>query len=94
MLGEYLADKEYDNLGVYLIWSSGEYPIWKLVDENVRIEAVNVQNETAIHADPSFVPDYIVVKDADPKDIEEYMGMDYRLEQTFDEKIYLYKLYK
>lgn len=93
-LGEYLADKEYENLGVYLIWRSGEYPIWKLVDENVRIEAVNVQNETAIHADSSFVPDYIVVKDADPADIEDYMGRDYRLDQTFDEKIYLYKLYE
>ena len=93
-LGEYLADKEYENLGVYLIWRSGEYPIWKLVDEDVRIEAVNVQNETAIHADPSFVPDYIVVKDADPADIEDYMDREYRLEKTFDEKIYLYKLYE
>ena len=93
-LGEYLADKEYENLGVYLIWRSGEYPIWKLVDEDVRIEAVNVSNETSIHADPSFIPDYIVVKDADPKDIENYMGMDYRLEKIFDEKIYLYKIHE
>lgn len=92
-LGEYLSDKEYDSLGVYLSWGAGEYPIWKLIDTNVRVEAVNVTNETRVYTDDTFIPEYIVVKGVEPNDIEDYMGLDYRQEAVFDEKIFLYKLY-
>lgn len=91
-LGEYLSQKDYDDLGVYLYWGAGEYPIWKLVDEAVRIEAVNVTNETAVYMDEEFVPEYIVVKGVEADGIENYMGRKYCLEEVFDEKIYLYAL--
>lgn len=90
-LGEYLSTKEFDSLGIYFTWRSGEYPIWKMVNENVRIGAVNVMNETVIHQDEDFIPDYIVVKDADPKDIEVYKGNSYQLEWETEDKIYLYR---
>lgn len=92
MLDDFLQDREFDELGVYLTWGAGEYPIWKMVDSDVRIEAVNVSNETAVYADAEFVPDYIIVKGANGEDIEEYMNHNYALEEVFDEKIYVYGL--
>jgi len=90
-LGDYLSTKEYESLGIYFAWGAGEYPIWKMVDEDVRIGAVNVKNETSIYQDENFVPDYIVVKDADPKDIEVYKGKNYELDWVAEDRMYLYK---
>lgn len=90
-LAEYLSRQEYDSLGVFFGWRAGEYPIWKMIDENIRIDVVNVQNETVKYLDEDFLPDYIVVKDADPKSIEEYKGFKYSLEKEIDDLIYLYR---
>ena len=92
MLDEFLEDKEFDSLGIYLSWGAGEYPIWKMVDENVRIEAVNVNNETVVYADNNFIPEYIVVKGTKGEEIEDYKNCQYVLEEVFDEKIYIYGL--
>ncbi len=89
-VADYLNAEEYDNLGVYFGWTAGEYPLWKMIDEDVRIDAVNVTNETAVYADDSFVPDYIMVKNADPADIERYGGNEYLLVKNIDDLIYLY----
>ena len=52
----------WKNIGLLLGSDSYEYPLWKVLGDNgYTIKHVNVDNETAIYEDKSFVPDCIIV---------------------------------
>lgn len=88
-LGKILSGKSYRNLGVYLGADTYEYPILKLVAEDVRVEAVNVVNETSMYLDYSFMPEYIVVIDRNPQDVLNYNGKDYEITYVIDDMVYI-----
>ena len=57
---EYINGLDVKNIGVYIGGDSYEYPLIQMLTGDIHIEHINVGNETAIYADPNFIPDVII----------------------------------
>lgn len=86
-----LNDSSYDNLGLYLGGESFEYPIWAMLEKEVRIENVMVSNETAKYADKGFVPEAIVVIGKDGNNLSNYQGKEYVCYEQISDIISIWK---
>ena len=59
-LTDAIKAQEYDEVGLRLLKADDfEYPFWAVLD-GCRLEHMQVKNETAVYADPDFVPDCII----------------------------------
>ena len=65
---EYVNTHECKNIGLYIGGDSYEYPLTQMITEGKRIEHVDVDNETAVYADDTFVPDLILVYEKESSD--------------------------
>lgn len=88
-LDEIFAKESWENIGVYLETDTYEYPIWKQCGGDVRIEAINVMNDTGRYADTGFVPEAIITINRNPEDIVNYLGERYVPYLKIDELIYI-----
>lgn len=59
-LADQIKSCQYDEVGLYLLKADDfEYPFWEILDD-CHLEHILVNNETAVYADESFVPDCII----------------------------------
>lgn len=88
-----LKELECNSIGLYLSMAATyEYPIWIMLDKDVRIESILVNNETVKYENEEFVPDYIIVIDKDENDIVNYKMKSYSCYKQIDESFSIWKL--
>lgn len=55
-----IRGKGYQSVGLYVVKGDAyQYPLWAMLEDR-HMEHVNVQNESAVYADESFIPDCII----------------------------------
>lgn len=74
---EYINTLDIKSLGLYIGSDSYEYPLIQMLSGNLRIEHVNVGNETAIYADDSFVPEMVITYEEGEIDSMSVNGHEY-----------------
>lgn len=57
---DYINGLDVESIGLYIGSDSYEYPLIQMVSEDIRVEHVNVGNETAIYEEPNFIPEVII----------------------------------
>ena len=73
-----LDELDTDSIGLYLEMANMyEYPIWMMVDRNVRFKHILVENTTVKYEDGSFLPEVIIVMHKDENNIVNYKGHSY-----------------
>lgn len=76
-LTDEIKSRGYDEVGLYLQKADDfEYPFWEILD-GCRLEHVLVNNDTAVYADESFVPDCIIWFGSQPEEPVEIGGRTY-----------------
>lgn len=74
---EYINTLDIKSLGVYIGSDSYEYPLIQMLSGDLRIEHVNVGNETAIYADDSFMPEMVITYEQGEIDSMSVNGQEY-----------------
>lgn len=81
-----LEELKFDSVGVCLsIANTYEYPIWAMIDKDVRIEHILTDNEATKYEDDEFVPEIIVVMRKNDEDIVNYKEHTYRCYERIDD---------
>lgn len=94
-LKEELEKIECSNIGLYLSMAATyEYPIWTMVDEDVRMESILVDNATARYENQEFIPEYIIVINKDANDIRNYKMQEYTCYKEIDTNFSIWELEK
>lgn len=57
---DYINGLDVESIGLYIGSDSYEYPLIQMVSEDIRVEHVNVGNETEVYTDYSFIPDIVI----------------------------------
>lgn len=57
---DYINGLGVESIGLYIGSDSYEYPLIQMVSEDIRVEHVNVGNETEVYTDYSFIPDIVI----------------------------------
>lgn len=84
-----IKSHEYDEVGLRLLKADDfEYPFWEMLD-GCRLEHVLVNNETAVYADESFVPDCIIWFGNPPEEPVKIGDTIYNKRTEFGNKQYL-----
>jgi len=95
VLKQSLKELECNSIGLYLSMAETyEYPIWTMVDKDVRMENILVDNESMRYEDIEFIPDYIIVINKDGNDIVNYKMQKYSIYQQIDENFAIWELEK
>lgn len=82
----------YRNIGLYLGVDTYEYPLTVLIDNFSRMEHINVENETAVYEDTSFIPEVIIVINRHIEGNEFWChGNQYEIAEKIDDGYYLLK---
>lgn len=90
-LTETIQDHEFKNIGLKIKENSYEYPIWRMLKEDVaEIEHVYVENETAKYDNGDFIPDCIIWLGQRPEGMVEHNGKEYKNVITFETGYYLF----
>lgn len=74
---EYINTLDIKSLGVYIGSDSYEYPLIQMLSGDLRIEHVNVENETAIYVDDSFIPEMVITYEQGEIDSMSVNGQEY-----------------
>ena len=74
---EYINTLDIKSLGVCIGSDSYEYPLIQMLSGDLRIEHVNVENETAIYADDSFMPEMVITYEQGEIDSMRVNGQEY-----------------
>lgn len=86
IMEEALDEIDADSVGLYLVMAAMyEYPIWKMVDGDVRIEPILVENTTIKYEDDSFLPEVIIVMNKDESNVANYKGHSYVCYKRIDD---------
>lgn len=94
-LKQELEKIECSNIGLYLSMAATyEYPIWTMVDEDVRMESILVDNATARYENQEFIPEYIIVINKDANDIRNYKMQEYTCYKEIDTNFSIWELEK
>lgn len=87
---EYVTQKGYKNIGLMLGGDTYEYPLLHMVDNNNRIEHVNVSNATEKYESADFIPDIIIVIDyALEQDAIFCHDIEYKITHMIDDNTYV-----
>ena len=86
-IADEISDNEYKKIGFYCGSDSYEYPLWKMLENQIdRFEHVCVDNETQIYDDINYDPECIIAVDRMVKDdVLEYHGRRYFLTVDFSD---------
>lgn len=85
-----ILEAGYQDIGFYSGENHYEYPFWVLLAENdATIKHVNVENDSAIYLDESFVPDCIIWLSASPVETFALGDVKYPNVKTFGDGYYL-----
>lgn len=87
-----LNEAEFNSLGLYFNGDTYEYPIWAMVEKEVKIETIMVNNETAKYADKNFQPEAIVVIGMDGNNVANYGEKKYQLQYEIEDYISVWEL--
>lgn len=88
-LTDQIKSHGYENVGLYLRKADDfEYPFWEMLD-GCRLEHILVNNETAVYADESFVPDCIIWFGTPPEEPVKIGDRVYNKRTEFGSKQYL-----
>lgn len=91
-LADAINKDNYKNIGLYLGVDTYEYPLTALIDNFSRIEHINVENETAVYEDASFIPEAIIVINMHIEGSEFLChGNQYEIAEVIDDGYYLLK---
>lgn len=86
MIEESLDEIDADSVGLYLAMAAMyEYPIWTMVENDVRIEPILVENTTVKYEDDSFLPEVIIVMHKDESKVVNYKGHSYVCYRKIDD---------
>lgn len=81
-----LGEIEFDSVGLYLsVNNTYEYPIWAMIDNEVRIEHILVDNETQKYEDNEFVPQILIVMRKNEENVINYKGNVYKCYEMIDD---------
>ena len=86
-LAEMLNQENYQNIGLLTGGDSYEYPLTVMLKNYVRIEHVNVENETGKYEDSNFIPDVLVAINYDGADCIVCHGEKYERTEWFGEEV-------
>ena len=88
-LTDAIKSRGYDEVGLRLLKADDfEYPFWAVLD-GCRLEHIQVNNETAVYADPDFVPDCIIWFGSLPEEPVSVGDRTYNKITKYGEKQYL-----
>lgn len=80
LVSDAIIEKGYKNIGFICGADSYEYPLWKKMEGFIdRFEHVCVANETEVFEDRNYVPQCIIVVDAESGNMIEYHNISYEL---------------
>ncbi len=86
-LAEMLNKQNYQNIGLLTGSDSYEYPLIAMLKNYLRIEHVNVENQTSKYEDTSFIPDILIAINYDAPDRVMCHGYEYERAEVFDEEV-------
>lgn len=91
---QYVIDKGFSNIGLYMGEDNYEYPLWYSLRDTVRrMEHVYVTNESAVYDDPSFLPEGIIWIGPLPGEAVAWHGQEYGEAAEFGEDVYFLAAY-
>lgn len=86
VIKETLEKMDIKSVGLYIAMATMyEYPIWTMVNTDVRIEPILVENTTTKYEDNSFIPEVIVVMHKDEEKVVNYKGQSYVCYKKIDD---------
>lgn len=94
LLSESITALEPKSIGLYISMGIYEYPIWNMIEDNVRVENILVENNTTKYADENFIPEVIIVMNKDENNILNYKGKKYSCYQRTDANFSVWQLEK
>lgn len=66
-LCDFINEHGYQQIGLVMGENSYEYPFWVMLEDSaIRLEHVNVNNESSIYADTEFTPQCIILLGSQP----------------------------
>lgn len=75
---DYIVEKGYENIGIFVGGDDYEYPFWALLQDKVeRIEHVNVHNESSIYLDEGYIADCVIWIGSLPENTFIWNGQEY-----------------
>lgn len=90
-----LEEMDFNSIGLYMAMAIVyEYPIWTMVDSDVRIEPILVENDTTKYEDDSFIPEVIIVMYNDENNVINYKGQNYMCYKRIDDDFSIWCLEK
>lgn len=89
-ISQYIAENGFRQIGLSMGEDNYEYPLWYLLKNSAdRIEHVCVQNESAVYADCSFIPECIIRIGTMPEKGVELCGQSYDGTISFGDGYYI-----
>lgn len=93
-IAEYINNNDFQEIGLHLEKNMYEFPLTLMIDNYSRIEHVNVDNNTQIYEDESFVPEVILALGVEIGDTMECHGYLYKVVLEAGEDLNNYVLLK
>ena len=87
---EFVNSEAYENIGLLLSLDTYDYPLTVMINDEARVEHINVRNATSRYEDLSFVPDVIIAaeRNVDETGLECH-GYHYEITEVISEDVIL-----